>query len=290
MPRAALTDHSAASLRSEGASSGRFASAAVRAVLRRRAMELTGLLVALGAVALAVALGSHNAADPSLNTATYGPTTNLAGPAGAIVSDLMLQVFGFAAALPCVVLLAWAFRLATHRGLGSVPARVLGLLAGMPMAAAATSLLPLPRMLPIEAGPGGIMGPAVAGLVVEGLASLFGPLGSLAGQGIVMVAAVGTAFIACGLTVGEWRGAGRVAVGAGQVAVVAARNGAASLRRNGPDDDEEDHEPPPARPRRPGLIARLSMPFQRMGRGAGALLRREPGTTTTPGCDAARGG
>ena len=285
MPRAALTDPSPTSVRSSNASSagsGRFASAAVRAVLRRRAMEMGGLLVAIGAIALGVALGSHNPADPSFNTSTHGPTTNLAGPVGATVSDVMLQGFGFAAALPCLALLAWAFRLATHRGVGSVTARLLGLLAGMPLAAAALSLLPLPQALPVEAGPGGIAGPATAGLLVDTLASLFGPVGMLAGQGIVMVAAVGTAFIACGLTVGEWRGAGRVAVGAGQVAVGAARTGAASLRRPGPsyqEEEPEEEEPEEPRPRGPGLFARIGSPFRRVGRGAGALLRREPMAT-----------
>ena len=189
MPRAALSDHGPSSARASSGSN-RFASPAVRAVLRRRAMEMCGLLVALVAIGLGVALGSHNPADPSLNTSTHGPTTNLAGPAGAIASDLMLQTLGFAAALPCLALLAWSFRLVTHRGLGSITARLLGLLAGMPLAAAALSLLPLPRSLPVEAGPGGILGPPVAGLVVDTLAGLLGPLGMLAGQGIVMVAAV----------------------------------------------------------------------------------------------------
>jgi S-DNA-T family DNA segregation ATPase FtsK/SpoIIIE len=280
MTRAALTDHAPNAARSPS-TSGRFASAAVRAVLRRRAMEMCGLLVAIVAIALGVALGSHNPADPSFNTATHGPTTNLAGPAGALVSDLLLQGFGFAAALPCLALLAWSFRLATHRGIGSIAARLAGLLAGMPLAAAALSLLPLPQLLPVEAGPGGIAGPVVAGIVVDGLASLLGPLGTLAGQGIVMVAAVGTAFIACGLTVGEWRGAGRVAVGAGQVAVGAARSGAASLRRQGPsryeeEEPEEEDEPPQG----PGFFARVAAPFRRVKRGADALLRREPSTSS----------
>ncbi len=286
MTRAALTDPSPASVRSSASSgSGRFASAAVRAVLRRRAMEMFGLLVAIVAIGLGVALGSHNPADPSFNTATHGPTTNLAGPVGAVVSDLMLQGFGFGAALPCLALLAWAFRLVTHRGIGSVTVRLLGLLAGMPMAAAALSLLPLPQLLPVEAGPGGIVGPTVAGLLVDTLARVLGPAGMLVGQGIVMVAAVGTAFIACGLTVGEWRGAGRVAVGAGQVAVGAARSGAASLRRQGPgrDDEEPEQEPEPRDPAVPGLFARLGAPFRNMGRsvgrGAGALMRREPNAT-----------
>ena len=95
MSRAALTDDSPAASR-PASRSGRFASEAVRAVLRRRMMEMFGLLVAILAIGLGVALGSHNPADPSLNTATSGPTTNLAGPAGAILSDIMLQGFGFA--------------------------------------------------------------------------------------------------------------------------------------------------------------------------------------------------
>jgi S-DNA-T family DNA segregation ATPase FtsK/SpoIIIE len=274
MSRAALTDDSRGPARLSAAG-GRFASPAVRAVLRRRLMELVGLLVAMAAVALAVALGSHNPADPSLNTATAGPVTNLAGPAGAIASDLLLQGFGFAAALPCLGMLAWAFRLATHRGLGLLAARFLGLLAGLPLAAAALSVLPLPERLPVDAGPGGVAGPILVDGVVDGLAALFGPLGTLAGQGIVLVSAVGAAFIACGLTVGEWRGAGRVAVGAGQAAVGAARSGAAALRRPGAgyEEEEEEDEPPP---RGPGFFARVAAPFRRMRSGAGALLRREP--------------
>ena len=262
MPRAALTDDT------QGSVPGRFASPAVRAVLRRRMMELGGVLVALLAVALLVALGSHDPADPSLNTATDGPTRNLAGPAGAIASDLLLQAFGFAATLPSLALLAWAFRLATHRGLGTFAARLLGLLVALPLGAAALSLVPMPAEVPVAAGPGGVAGPLVSGLIVDGLAGLLGPFGAMAGHALVMVAAVGSAFIACGLTVGEWRGAGRVAVGAGQVAVGAARSGAASFRRPG------GEEPP--RPPRPGLFSRLASPFRRMGREAAARFRREP--------------
>jgi S-DNA-T family DNA segregation ATPase FtsK/SpoIIIE len=273
MPRAALTDESHAATRFSAATGGRFASAAVRAVLHRRLMEFLGLLAALGAVGLAVALISHDPADPSLNTATAGPVANLAGPAGAIVSDLLLQGFGFGAGLPVLALLAWAFRLATHRGLGRITARLAGLLAGLPLGAAAFALLPLPALVPVDAGPGGVAGPLLAGAVVDGLAALFGPLGTLAGQGFVMVAAVGAAFIACGLTVGEWRGAGRAAVGAGQAAVGAARHGASVLRRHMP---EPEPGPEPAAPRRPGLLARIAARFRRAGRGAGALLRREP--------------
>ena len=270
MPRAALTDDSRSPAR-DSAGGGRFASAAVRAVLRRRAMEMMGLLVALAGAALLVALGSYDPADPSLNTATTGPVRNLAGPAGAVVSDILLQGFGFAGALPAVAMLAWAFRLATHRGLGSLVARIGGLAAGLPLAAAAISLLPMPAGLPVDAGPGGAVGPVLAGGVVDGLAAVLGPVGALVANGILAVAGVGSVFIACGLTVGEWRGAGRAAVGAGQVAVGAARSGAMALRR-----PETEPEPERLRPARPGLFARLSGRVGRMRDSAGALWRREP--------------
>ncbi len=281
MPRAAISDESRPSSRLAG-TGGRFASAGVRAVLRRRAMEALGLVAVLAAAVLLVALATYNPADPSLNTATTGPTTNLLGQPGAIAADLLLQVFGFAAALPALALLAWAFRLVTHRGLGSWMARGLGLLAGLPLAAAALSVLPLPPEVPVTAGPGGAIGPALSGTLSAGLAALLGPAGEVAAQGVLAVAAVGAAFIACGLTVGEWRGAGRAAgqaaAGAGQAAVEAARSGAAALRR--PASEEQDAPPAPARP---GLMARLAARLaplrgrvREAGRGAGALWRREP--------------
>ena len=81
-----------------------FASADVRAVMRRRVMEMLGLLAALVALGLAAALLSHDPADPSFNTATDRPASNLAGPMGAVISDLLLQTVGYASALP---VLAW---------------------------------------------------------------------------------------------------------------------------------------------------------------------------------------
>ncbi|BDG75103.1 DNA translocase FtsK [Roseomonas fluvialis] len=277
MPRAAITDD--ARLSSRPSLGGRFASAGVRAVLRRRAMEALGLLVVLVAMALLVALVTHNPADPSLNTATAGGVTNLAGRPGAIVSDILLQGFGFAGGLPALALIAWAFRLVTHRGLGSPVARLGGLVAGLPLAAAALSVLPLPAEVPVTAGPGGAIGVLISGGLGDGLVALMGPSGLVVAQGVLTVAAVGAAFIACGLTVGEWRGAGRAAVGvagqaavgASQAAVGVARSGAAALRRPDPDDEE-----PPQAPERPGLVARLAGRFRRAGRNAGGLWRREP--------------
>src|SRR5215203_2268045 len=106
----------------------RFASPAVKAVLLRRWREFLGVLAGLSGLALLVALASHDPADPSFSTATARSAANLAGPLGAAVSDVLLQGFGWAAPLPGVALLGWAWRLGSHRGLGLFPARLAALL------------------------------------------------------------------------------------------------------------------------------------------------------------------
>ena len=136
MPRLSFSA-SAEPASEQGAVRRRFASADLRALLRRRLMEFFGLVAAIVALGLAAALLSYDPADPSLNTSTARPVSNLAGPAGAMTADLLLQGFGYAAALPVLALLAWAFRLATQRGLGFIPLRVVGLALGLPLGAAA---------------------------------------------------------------------------------------------------------------------------------------------------------
>ena len=112
--------------RSNPATTRRLASPAVRSLLRRRIGESVGIALGLFGVALLVALASHNPADPSLNTATTRATSNLAGPAGAVLSDLLLQGFGVAGALPGIAMIAWCWRIASHRGIGSPAVRIEG--------------------------------------------------------------------------------------------------------------------------------------------------------------------
>ncbi len=230
------------------ATSRRLASPAVKAILRRRMAETVGLVLALLGLALAVALVSHNPQDPSLNTATTRLTTNLVGPFGANASDLLLQGFGFAGTLPAVALLIWAWRLASHRGLGVVAARIAGLLAALPLLAGAFALIPLPAPLPTTAGPGGAAGAAVAGGFLGTGASAFGAFGQIAAGVLLIAAAVFAVVLGLGLTSGEWRSAGRGVAGAARVS-------ASGGRRAG------------------GWIGGALRPLARLG---GAALRRTP--------------
>ncbi len=189
------------------------ASPAIRTLISRRLAELGGLALGLGGVALLVALACYNPLDPSLNTATSRPPTNLAGPAGAMAADLLLQSFGIAAALPGLVALAWAWRIASHRGLGSFAARLASTLGALPVLAALAAAFPGTAPWPAEAGPGGAIGQVLVQSVASYAQGALGPLG--AGIALLVGVALGglLSWGAFGLSAGEWRAAGRVAGG-----------------------------------------------------------------------------
>jgi len=79
---------------------GRLASPAVVALMRNRTARLGGLTLGLLGLTLLLALLSYDARDPSFDTATMRHATNLGGPVGAALADLLLQGFGLAGALP----------------------------------------------------------------------------------------------------------------------------------------------------------------------------------------------
>ncbi len=239
----------------------RFASPAVKAALWRRLAECTGMLCALAGLALLLALLSHDPADPSMSTATGRAPANLVGQAGASASDLLLQGFGLAGVLPVLALLAWAFRLAAHRGLGLFPARLAALLAALPALAATLSLLPLPAGQPVLAGPGGAVGPVLAEFVSRGAEAIFGSFGLWVAYALLALTAFCLSIAAFGLSPAEWLGLGRFtrrgAVGVARVGSQGVLRGTRLLQG-----------------RRPGLFARLGGLFRRPERplAAGADL------------------
>src|SRR5580658_4445287 len=158
---------------------GRFASPAVMALMRQRSARLGGLALGLLGLTLLVALLSYDPRDPSFDTATTRHAANLAGPVGAFVVDLLLQGFGLAGALPGVALLAWAWRLASHRGLGSVTMRLAAMVAALPTLAAALAAVPLPQGVawPTVAGLGGAIGAQLGRVALEAGHNGLGPLG-----------------------------------------------------------------------------------------------------------------
>ena len=192
---------------------GRFASEAVRSLIRRRLAELGAVFLALAGLAMLVALACYDARDPSLNTTTTRVVQNLAGRPGALVADLLLQGFGVAGVLPGVALLAWAWRLGSQRGLANLPLRLAALLAALPVTAAVLASVPGPRGIvmawPTAAGPGGAAGVLLKGDALAAGADLMGPAGPVLVWTLAAALAIVLVVLALGLTAGEWRTAGR---------------------------------------------------------------------------------
>jgi S-DNA-T family DNA segregation ATPase FtsK/SpoIIIE len=195
------------------AESRRLASPTIRALIRQRSAALAGLALGLLGLALLVALACYDPRDPSLNTATSRFTGNLAGPVGAVLADLLLQGFGVAGALPGLAMLTWAWRIASHRGLGSMAARLAAMLAALPVLAAVFAGLPAPHTFawPTVAGLGGAIGKMLAAMGLSVGRDLLGPVGALMIWTIGLALAVTLTLLALGLSAGEWRAAGRLA-------------------------------------------------------------------------------
>ena len=71
-----------------------FVSEHFRDIIRRRLSELAGLALVTLALLGAIALATWSVQDPSLSHATQQPIHNLLGFAGAIFSDLAMQLLG----------------------------------------------------------------------------------------------------------------------------------------------------------------------------------------------------
>ncbi len=181
-----------------------FVSPTIRVLAQRRAAELTGLALGFCGLVLLIALVSYDARDPSLNTASDARAHNLAGPLGATTADLLLQIFGLAGALPGVAMLCLAWRVASHRGVGSRIARLLALAVGTPALAAVLSALPVAHW-PASAGLGGAGGTVLARAILAAGTGVLGPVGTVLVAAIGWGLAVTLVLLACGMTGGEWR-------------------------------------------------------------------------------------
>jgi S-DNA-T family DNA segregation ATPase FtsK/SpoIIIE len=198
------------------ASSRPLASPGIALLIRRRFAELGAYGLAAASALLLLALVSYSAADPSLDTATAGHARNLLGPPGAVVADLLLQVFGLAAGLPVVALAAWAFRLFAGRGTAGLTGRLVALILATPVLAGVFAALPgphgAPLPWPVAAGPGGAVGALLAHWVLDAGDALF-PHGAVAAGALGAVLAVLLMLLALGLSRRDWRVAGGVATG-----------------------------------------------------------------------------
>ncbi|WP_395650251.1 DNA translocase FtsK 4TM domain-containing protein [Brevundimonas sp.] len=139
-------------------------------------VRFRGVLQALLATLLAVALVSWNPADPSINASSGAPATNWLGDNGALFADLAMQSLGLAAwpmtALLIAFGLAHAIGEAIQQRLKPTPLKALSATGGVLMLSAALSALAAPAAWPLAAGMGGLWGDAVSGVTIGGLTAL----------------------------------------------------------------------------------------------------------------------
>ncbi len=209
----------------------------LREALSRRVSQAIGLLVLAISAGLALALVSWKADDPSLSHATSLVAKNWLGRPGAIMADLLIQIFGMAAITAVFVVAVWGWRMMTLRPIDREALRLPAWLAATLLTACTLSYWPAGSDWPLPSGLGGIVG--------DGGQWLHGALfGAKSGKMIKLAAASGFAFlalsailIACGL----FFKASPEVEEAPQVVMKAKIRGAAPPPP--PEEDEEEENP-----------------------------------------------
>ncbi len=175
--------------------------------LMKRLMQLGGFALLGLALCCLVALLTYDSADPSLNTASN--VENLAprnwlGPGGSYAADILHQGFGWGSYLLVIIFAAWAWRVATGRGLSPFLLRCVTALVTLALSAAALQGLAYGFGEPPAAGAssGGLPGQIAHTLLRH---SAFGQ-GVVAGLGVFCaVLATGFLYLCCGLSLEEWQ-------------------------------------------------------------------------------------
>jgi S-DNA-T family DNA segregation ATPase FtsK/SpoIIIE len=159
----------------------------LREFAAHRLAEAAGALMLALAGAATLALVTWSAHDPSLNHATGGHVRNLLGHPGAVVADLLMQLFGLGAVAAIVPLALQGMRIVKRRRIERAPLRLGLWIVGIFATAATASLLPPTDRWPLPTGLGGVAGDAI----------LAAPRAIFAGSGPIMaIFGVAAAFVA----------------------------------------------------------------------------------------------
>lgn len=166
-----------------------------------RAAEVTGACLAFSVLAAALSLVSWSAQDPTLNYAHDGVIRNLLGAPGALIGDLIMQVWGLSALALLTPVGVWGWHLIRCHFLDSIFARLAFLFCGAACAAGLASSLPATDNWPMPTGLGGVVGDAMASIphkLTDGsyLGSIFSTLIFAAGAIIALSTAAGPVALA----------------------------------------------------------------------------------------------
>ncbi len=159
--------------------------------LKRIVGRAGGALVLALVALVALSLVSWSVLDPSLTHATSGTVSNWMGATGAVVSDLLLQMLGLAAALAILAPMFWGGDLIANERVENFRTKAAFFPLSLLLLAGASSALQAGENWPLHHGLGGILGDAMFGMG-SGLFGLINP----ANAGL----ATGLLFLTAGLT------------------------------------------------------------------------------------------
>jgi S-DNA-T family DNA segregation ATPase FtsK/SpoIIIE len=127
----------------------------------RRLSEIIGIGLIVIAICIALALVSWSVQDPSFNQAVNRPVSNLLGRPGAMLSDVMIQLFGLGAMAWLAPLGFLGFRLMSGKLISPLKLRLVVWVLGGLAACGLISALPTIGNWPLPIGLGGIVGDAI---------------------------------------------------------------------------------------------------------------------------------
>ena len=131
---------------------------ALRHALRRNTYAAAGLLGLLICAAVAASLATWHVTDPSLSNATDLTPKNILGHGGAIVSDLLLQIFGLASAFLLIPPVIWFWRLVRLDLMRLNRTRAMAWIGGLGALSVAFATIPAPSGWPLPMSLGGMIG------------------------------------------------------------------------------------------------------------------------------------
>ena len=178
--------------------------------LIRRLKEVTGVFLFVIVLALAAAIITYSPNDSSLNsTGTIG-ISNFLGSAGALISDLILQIFGLASFLPLIVLGVWGWLLVNKQGVSLIWLRLLCLFVATIFFAASLDIMTVTKDWPLMPRLGGVSGSFVSNKI-----NVFSELFKLNFFVIIAtlsVSTLGLLFFSLGFSLQNWQKIGKAFV------------------------------------------------------------------------------
>lgn len=162
----------------------------LKAFFHKAAVRLTGVAVISAGIAVAAALATYRAADPSFNTATGEAPHNALGYFGSYLSDTLWQYFGFGALLFPIALVAWGMIVVGLKWRKLQMLRIVCFVPTLLLILIMLSALPFASGWPVYAGAGGAVMPAFYTPVITLLKKAYFPYPAFVIQPIVFVAAV----------------------------------------------------------------------------------------------------